>query len=161
MLSLYLRGFGMGMVFTPLSSLALVDIPRERMAQASGMFNVVRQLGGSFGVAILATLLTSRFMFHNQNYSQSINSHSATYKNVTKELKNYYQYQTGSSPTDAYRLSQATIMSQVNKEAYIEAVDDDFLVSGFITIIGIFPVLLLRTKSKNKNKSKSHVVHLE
>ena len=58
MLSLYLRGFGMGLMFTPLSAVALLDIPREKMAQASGLINVIRQIGGSLGVAIFATILT-------------------------------------------------------------------------------------------------------
>ena len=150
MLSLYMRGLGMGMVFTPLSALALVDIPRVKMAQASGMFNIIRQLGGSFGVAILATLLTSRFSFHSQNFGQSINPNATSYKNITADIKNYYIHETGSSPGTAMQLSQAAIMTQVNKEAYIEAVDDDFFIAGIITLIGVFPVILLRSKPKKE-----------
>ena len=52
MLPLYLRGFAMGLMFTPLSTLALTNIPKHKMAQASGLFNVIRQVGGSFGVAL-------------------------------------------------------------------------------------------------------------
>ena len=59
MLPLYIRGFAMGMVFTPLSTLALSEIPRQKIAQASGLFNVLRQVGGSFGVALMGTLLTA------------------------------------------------------------------------------------------------------
>ena len=47
MTSLYIRGFGMGLIFTPLSSLSLATIPRDKMAQASGISNTVRQIGGS------------------------------------------------------------------------------------------------------------------
>ncbi len=152
MLSLYMRGLSMGMVFTPLSSLALAEISREKMAQASGMFNIIRQLGGSFGVAILATMLTARFNFHSQNFSQSINPNSPTYKTVTKEMRFYYQHETGSTPSNAIRLSQAAVMTQVNKEAYIEAVDDDFLIAGVITLVAIFPVLLLHSGRKKEEK---------
>lgn len=46
MIPLLIRGFGMGMMFTPLSTISLSEIPKEKMAQASGMFNVIRQIGG-------------------------------------------------------------------------------------------------------------------
>ena len=82
MLALYLRGFAMGVMFTPLSAIALLEIPREKMAQASGLFNVIRQLGGSFGVAILATVLTTRVDFHSQVFSESVNTISPVYQQV-------------------------------------------------------------------------------
>jgi len=56
---MYLRGVAMGLLFSPLSALALTEISRTEMAQASGLMNVIRQVGGSFGVAILQTLLTN------------------------------------------------------------------------------------------------------
>ena len=74
MLSLYLRGLGMGLMFTPLSAVALLDIPREKMAQASGLINVIRQIGGSLGVAVFATILTARVSFHTQQYGQALRS---------------------------------------------------------------------------------------
>ena len=54
----------MGMMFTSLSTISLYDIKREKMAQASSMLNTIRQLGGSMGVAIMATILSSRVIFH-------------------------------------------------------------------------------------------------
>jgi DHA2 family multidrug resistance protein len=148
MLSLYIRGFGMGMLFTPLSSTSLAEMPREKMAQASGITNVVRQLAGSFGVAILATLLTTRVAYHSQMYGQVLDSHSQTYKNVSANITNHLQVDAGSSQYLATRQSQAIIVSQANKEAYISGIDDDFLVAGSITILGLIPILWLHTKKK-------------
>ena len=76
MISLYVRGIGMGLIFTPLSTLALLDIPRRKMAQASGLFNVIRQVGGSFGVAILGAMLTRRMVYHAAIYGQAIDQNS-------------------------------------------------------------------------------------
>jgi DHA2 family multidrug resistance protein len=64
MLPLYIRGFAMGLVFTPLSTIALSEIHRQKIAQATGLFNVIRQIGGSFGVAVFGTLLIRREIFH-------------------------------------------------------------------------------------------------
>jgi MFS transporter, DHA2 family, multidrug resistance protein len=161
MISLYLRGFAMGIMFTPLSSIALLEIPREKMAQASGLFNIIRQLGGSFGVALLATLLTVRMNYHQQIYSQSVEVNSPAFKNVTKEISYNLQHRIGASPADARKMVQSAMIGQINKEAYIQAIDDDFLIAGIITIIGIFPIFLLRTKRKNIKIDKDYAQQVE
>lgn len=52
-----IQGFGMGFLFVPLSTVMLAPVPREELAGASGVSNLVRQIGGSLGIAILTTLL--------------------------------------------------------------------------------------------------------
>ncbi len=52
-----IQGFGLGFLFVPLSTVSLGDIPISEMAGATGVYTLVRQLGGSFGIAILTTLL--------------------------------------------------------------------------------------------------------
>ncbi len=152
MLSLYVRGFALGMVFTPLSAIALLSIPREKMAQASGVSNTVRQLGGSLGVALLATLLTTRVSYHSQMYSQSIQPKSQTYINVSKNISTQLVHNAGSSYANAAKQGQAAIIANVGKQAYIEGIDDDFLVAAFITVIGGLPVFLLKGKKKQTIK---------
>ena len=73
MLSLYLRGVGMGILFTPLLTLSLAKIRVDMMAQASSITNIVRQMGGSFGVAIFSHMLTGRTSYHTQGYSEALN----------------------------------------------------------------------------------------
>ena len=52
-----IQGFGLGFLFVPLSTISLGDIPIPEMAGATGVYTLVRQLGGSLGIAILTTLL--------------------------------------------------------------------------------------------------------
>ena len=80
MLSLYIRGVAMGLLFTALSTVSLLEIPREKMAQASAITNSIRQLGGSLGVALLATLLTSRASFHMQVFGGAVKPGSEVYQ---------------------------------------------------------------------------------
>jgi len=54
---LIVRGVGLGLVFVPLTNLALSDLPMDRIPQGTGLFNLMRQLGGSIGIALTATLL--------------------------------------------------------------------------------------------------------
>jgi len=149
MTSLYLRGFAMGIIFTPLSNLALLTVPRDKMAQASGISNTVRQLGGSMGVAIFATMLTTRINFHTQMFGTAIQSGSQEFKNVATHLTQFAQQHMGSNFATAAQQSKYMILSHVSKQAYIAGIDDDFLMAAIITFLGLFPVIIMRTKHKN------------
>jgi DHA2 family multidrug resistance protein len=146
MMALYLRGLAMGLMFTALTTVSLLEIPREKMAQASAITNSIRQLGGSLGVALLATLLTSRVGYYNQLYGGAIKQGSEVYKETVKRINYHMQYKAGSSPSDATRDSQMLLMSNLNKQSYIQGINDDFLLAGIITLIGGIPIIFLNTK---------------
>jgi DHA2 family multidrug resistance protein len=152
MLSLYLRGLAMGLMFTALTTVSLSEIPREKMAQASAITNSIRQLGGSLGVALLATLLTSRVNFHAQVFGGAVKPGSEIYQQTTDKIKYHLQNEAGSSPANSIKQSQALLLSNLNKQAYIQGIDDDFLLAGIITLMGGIPIIFLHTKKlKNKN----------
>lgn len=148
MLSLYLRGLGMGMIFTPLSTMSLMSIPRDHMAQASSISNTVRQIGGSLGVAILSTMLTARTSFHAQVYGQAIQANSQEVQNVTHNMAYYIQQHGGSSYSTALKQGQSLLMQHVNVQAFIQGVDDDFFLAAMVTFIGFVPIIFLHTKKK-------------
>jgi DHA2 family multidrug resistance protein len=146
MLVLYLRGLAMGLMFTALTTVSLLEIPREKMAQASAITNSIRQLGGSLGVALLATMLTTRVSFHSQVYGESIRPTTEVYRQTIGKIKYHLQSQAGSSPANAMRQGQALLLSNLNKQAYIQGINDDFLLAGIITLIGGIPIIFLHTK---------------
>jgi MFS transporter, DHA2 family, multidrug resistance protein len=155
MLSLYIRGCAMGLMFTALSTVSLLEIPREKMAQASGISNSIRQLGGSLGVAILATLLTVRMTYHSQIYGGMLNQRSEVYQTTLINIENHLQHDTGSSSADAARQSQVILLSNLNKQAYIQGINDDFLLAGIISLIGGIPIFFLHTKKSKQKKYSS------
>jgi DHA2 family multidrug resistance protein len=57
-------GLGMGMTFIPLTTMTLSHIPREHMTEASSLYNLLRNLGGSVGIAFTTTILSRRAQFH-------------------------------------------------------------------------------------------------
>jgi DHA2 family multidrug resistance protein len=118
------------------------------MAQASGISNTIRQLGGSLGIAILATVLSSRVNFHSQMYSQAIQPKSQVFRNTINHLSFHMQHNLGSSFANAVRQGQMIILANVNKQAYIQGIDDDFLIAALITLVGVIPILFLVAKKK-------------
>ncbi len=145
MLPLYLRGFAMGLLFTPLSTLALANIPRHKMAQASGVFNVIRQVGGSFGVAIFGTLLTRRVLLHTASYGSAVDVHSATFQKVLHGLEHFAMNTVGSGVQSSMR-GRALITDHVVRQAFVSAINDDFFIAGAITIACLIPIFFLKRK---------------
>jgi DHA2 family multidrug resistance protein len=124
------------------------------MGQASSISNVIRQLAGSFGVAILATMLTTRVTYHSQMYAQSIDPQSPAYKTAVAKTTTYIQTHAGSSPANAQVQAKTLVVQQLSKEAYIQGIDDDFLIAGVITLVGGIPLFWLHTKKRSSKKEK-------
>jgi len=152
MTALIIRGFAMGLLFTPLSALALAEIPPQKMAQASGLFNVIRQIGGSFGVAIMGAMLTRRLIFHTAQFGQAVDTHSPVFQSVTHNVQLFAQHAVGGTPATAAMQAGALVSSHVAQQAFVQAVNDDFFLAGAITLIGVFPLLLLRRRRKGQGR---------
>ena len=158
MLSLYIRGIGMGFIFAPLSNLALSEVPREKMAQASALFNVLRQIGGSFGVAIMGTLLTMRTTFHTSVFSQSTTMMSPEVHTVLTGLSRFAQEAIGGTAAASSLRAGALLDYHLQLQAFVSAVDDDFLVAGVITLLCAVPILFSR---RRRHPSGAKVVAMD
>ena len=158
MLSLYIRGLGLGLMFTPLSSIALSDIPRDKMGQASGLFNVIRQIGGSFGVAILGTMLSRRTQFHLAMYGQAVDRNSPAFQQTTLHLQQFIQHSVGGTFAASAMRANALLGAHLGEQAFISAINDDFMLAGIITLLGALPVFFLRVR---KLKKTEHIAALE
>ena len=150
MIPLYIRGLAMGMVFTPLSSLALSEIPRHKMAQATGLFNVIRQVGGSFGVALLGAMLTRRTIFHIAAFAQNVNPYSAPFRAAVARTQMFAQDAIGGNAAVSLTRARALLTGHLADQAFVAAIADDFLIAAAITALCIIPILFLRVHKKAK-----------
>jgi DHA2 family multidrug resistance protein len=140
----------MGFLFTSLSTMSLVGISPRDMAQASGLMNVMRQIGGSLGVAFFQTLLTQRITFHHDINGSGANITSPLFMQTQHAIQMHAQTVSGMSVSNAIAAGKAVIASQISMQSYVQGINDDFLVAAFCTIICIFPVLLLNNPRKHK-----------
>jgi DHA2 family multidrug resistance protein len=69
----FVQGFGQGFVFVPLQTLALSTVRMERLSNATSAFNVVRNFGGSMGIAIATSLLARRSQYHQATLVEHVN----------------------------------------------------------------------------------------
>jgi DHA2 family multidrug resistance protein len=155
--SLVFRGIGMGLLFTPLSTLALAGIPRERMAQASGIFNVVRQIGGSFGVAIFGTLMTRRVLLHLANFGSAVDAYSPVVRSTALRLQGFAQQAVGGTAADAAARAKTLIFGHVADQATVAAIDDDFLIAAGITALCLLFLFLLKSPVRGRRRRTAEV----
>ncbi|HED06104.1 MAG TPA: DHA2 family efflux MFS transporter permease subunit [Ignavibacteria bacterium] len=151
MLPLVIRGFGLGFMFIPLSTIAINDISKEKMAQATGLFNTIRQVGGSFGVAILGSLLTQRVIFHTAMYSEAVNTSSTAFQQTLYGLKHFVQQSTGGAGNEVILRAKALIVQNVINQAFIQGIADDFLAGAVITILILIPLFFLKYNKKKRD----------
>jgi len=72
-------GLGMGLTFIPLTTMTLSHIPRERMTEASSIYNLLRNMGGSVGIAFTTTVLARRAQFHQTRLVEHLTPFDRTY----------------------------------------------------------------------------------
>lgn len=148
MLTLYIRGLSMGLLFGPLTTISLLSIPRHKMAQASGISNVIRQVGGSFGVALLTSIFSTRIAFHSQLYGEALQPTSPVYQSVVSHLGSYVTTVTSNVGPTAVSQAKYILQSNITKQAFIQSIDDDFMLAAIITLISAVPVFFLKGRKK-------------
>jgi len=136
-----LRGIAMGAMFVPLSMATLRSLPTLEVAKGAGLYNLFRQLGGSFGIAALATLLGDRADIHRTAIAAGVGpldpvtSHSL--RMITDGL-----FHRGLDLETAQRAATSLLGRAIDAQAMMEAFGDAYF---FITVlfIGMLPLGLL------------------
>lgn len=144
---LVLRGAAMGMLFAPLTALAVSKVSNMKMAQASGLLNVIRQIGGSFGVALFGSILTRRTIYHMADYGQQLTAYSIPYQQTVERLRWHAWESTGGSLPAALARAKVQIGAFAANQAFVSAIDDVFLLAGAVILLGVIPVIFVKTRT--------------
>ena len=117
------RGFGLMMAMIPVNNLSLGTLPPERVKNASGLFNLTRNLGGAVGLAVLNTMLNDRTDLHIARLHEAV---TWSRQPAVEALNNLtQQFQSFGSDAQAMALKQLTNM--VHRESVVMAFSDVFL----------------------------------
>jgi MFS transporter, DHA2 family, multidrug resistance protein len=155
LLSLILLAFAQPLLYIPMSSVATAEIPQEQAGSASGLFNMLRNLGGSLGISVLASLLSQRERFHSNRLGEAVSLFSLETQQRLDQSKQYFVSQ-GADPVTAYSRALASIDLVIRRESFIIAYSDCFLFIGFVFIASIGAVLLLKKVKLDPNASGGH-----
>lgn len=139
----FLQGFGLGFVFVPLTTLALATVPRARLGNATAAFNVVRNLGGSSGVALVSTLLAR----WSQQHQTALVGHVDVWDPETAARLAAWAERfaaQGADPFTAERRALATLYRETVAQAQVLAYRDEFVAIATVFVMILFLVPLMR-----------------
>jgi DHA2 family multidrug resistance protein len=154
-----IQGVALACIFIPLSTVALATIDRKRMGDATGLNNLVRQLGGSFGVAIFAALLDR----YSTEARQGLIAHVAIGDPAVEArltmVKGVF-LRAGADAAGASQKALAMLDGQVGLQASMLGFDRTFFLAGLVFCISIPLVVLLDEGRKGGAKAARNEEHM-
>ena len=141
---LIIRGAAMGFIFIPLTLAALTGLHGKDLAYGTGLFNLMRQLGGSIGIAFLSTYVDNRMNFHRSYLVQDINVYNPAYQIRLANLEHAFLAK-GATPYIAVRQAYGVLDGIVQQQSAIMAYSDALLIIA-ISFVVTLPLLLLFKK---------------
>jgi DHA2 family multidrug resistance protein len=138
------RAVGQALVLAPLSAVATAGIEAENAGSASGLFNMMRNLGGAVGIALLQTVLTKREQYHSNVLMQPVSLFEQATRTRLEQLTQYFINHGVLDRADAAHRAYVAIGHIVQKQAYILAFSDTFYLLGMALIVALMAVLALK-----------------
>jgi MFS transporter, DHA2 family, multidrug resistance protein len=147
LVSQVVRALGQPFIMLTLSNFAMQGIAPRDMPSASSLFNMTRNLGGSIGIALLATALSNREHFHSQRLGEAVSLASAATRERIDQLTASF-ISNGIDPVTAGSKALAAIDRVLRREAYVMAYNDGFWIIGLV-LLSCIGVLWFADKLKS------------
>jgi DHA2 family multidrug resistance protein len=155
---LIVRGVGMGMLFIPITTLSLSTLKGQQIGQGAAFTGMMRQLGGSFGVAVITTFLARQNDVHR---SALVTHLDKTDPNVINRVHMMQQafVAKGYSPDNALKAAYRALEGMVMKQASVLSYMDVFLYLGVMFLLCIPFVLLVKNRKSKGKVDLSEAMH--
>jgi len=147
-----LQGFGKAFLMIPIMSMALSGLRGKDLAQATGLSNIMRQLGSAIGIALMGTYLNHESAFVRSNMIGNVNNYNTV---VSEKLAGYSQtfFNAGYTVEDANRLAYQILDSGLTKQQQLVCYDNAYMAVGLLFLVCIPLILLIKNKKNNSNET--------
>ena len=146
--AMYARIFqsaGFAFLFIPMNVTAFMNIPMDKTSYATGLLNLVRNVGGSAGIAMVSTILTRRGQLHQANLVANLHPGSLAYQGFLARGQALFVHH-GSSAPDAARQAQGLAYGLLVRQANMLAFADTFYIFGLMCM-AMLPLLFFMKKT--------------
>ncbi len=149
------RAVGQAMVITPLTAIATLGIAPKDAANASGLFNMLRNLGGAVGTAALGTIITKREQFHSNIIGQAVTTSREEVRQRIAQMTDYFMAHGMSDHAAAQQQAVIALGKTVKRQALVMGFSDTFAVIGVMLAIAAV-LLLFARKGKPGGSAAAH-----
>ena len=143
---LIVRGIGMGMLFIPITALSLSTLRGQQIGQGAAFTGMMRQLGGSFGIAVITTILAQQNVVHRAALLPHYSATNSTFMQTVNGLKGNFMSH-GYSFNQAEKMAYQMMDYSISKQAAVLSYMDIFLYLGIAFMICV-PIMLLVKQKK-------------
>lgn len=138
---LILRGVGMGFLMIPITAFSLYGLVGKDVGQASGLNNMNRQLGGTFGIALINTFVAQRMATHRTELLTNITAYNTQAMERLTGLTNAFS---GKSPAEAQALAYSAMERTISAQSLHLAYMDAFKLTAVIFVVCALVVMFVR-----------------
>src|SRR6202790_3801611 len=138
------RAIGQAMVLTPLTSVTTGETAPQDAAAASGISNMLRNLGGAIGTAVLATVITKREQFHSNIIGQSVTLGREEVRDRIAQSTDFFMAHGVPDPAAARQQAIIALGKAVKHQALVMGFSDTFAVIGVVLVLSALAVALTR-----------------
>lgn len=155
---LIVRGSGLGLLFIPITSLSLSTLKGVEIGQGASFTAMMRQLGGSFGIAAITTFIANRSELYRNNLVSHLDVNNLEVQQRVDAMKASFMAK-GLPPDFALQSAYKALDYAVTKQATVLSYMDVFLYIGILFLICIPFVLFVRERKGKNNIDLSEAVH--
>ena len=149
-----IMGLSLGFLFVPLTTTTMDPIPRERMGNATSLFNLVRNLGGSIGISAVETIQFRQAQAHINNLGEHINPMNPGAEGMMSQLQGAFA-SGGSGPVTASYQAYTAVWGLVQQQATMMSYNDVFRLLGAI-FFGMLPLIFLMKRARGRPGMAAH-----
>nr|WP_229165620.1 DHA2 family efflux MFS transporter permease subunit [Bradyrhizobium altum] len=150
------RAIGQALTLVPLSNVSLGSIGPQDAAAASGISNMMRNLGGAVGTAVLATIVTKREQFHSNIIGQWVDLGRGEVRNRIADLTSYFLSHGVTDQAAAQHQAIVALGNTVKRQALVLGYGDTFMVLGVVLLLSAVAILLTRKLKAGATASGAH-----
>jgi DHA2 family multidrug resistance protein len=149
------RAIGQALIITPLTAIALAAIAPKDASNASGLFNMLRNLGGAIGTASLQTIITKREQYHSNILGQSVTVYRDEVRQRLADMTNHFLSH-GADRALAQHEAVVQLGKIVRRQALVMGFADTFAVIGVMLAIAAVTLLLARKAGAGAAATNAH-----
>jgi DHA2 family multidrug resistance protein len=147
-----LRALGLSFIFIPVSVMALSDLAPDQRGNATGLFNLTRELGGSIGTAWMGMVVTDGVKVH----GSALGAHVTAFDPVVQEQVAAMAGAVGPRAASAQLVPEALLQLRINSQALVLSFEDGFRLAGLAILFGLVAIALMKRPQPGVTVSGAH-----
>jgi MFS transporter, DHA2 family, multidrug resistance protein len=151
----FVQGISLALLFVPLTTITMDPIPRESMGNATSMFNLMRNIGGSLGIAVATTLLARRQQIHTSVLGAHVDVYSPQARALLEQLRAAFMAR-GADLATATQQARAAVFGLVQRQAAMLSFTDVFRLMALLFVCLLPLLFLMKTPRAGRGPAAIH-----